>query len=121
MANSVRWQTEMSLRREQLEKSVVLDWKGEAGSVAHKADDNSAMFSAEAGAFERRTELVPLQGRIGCDPHLLFWRQGMQRRRQCPHRFLDAFVGRGQLQLRIEEFEMRPKLLAQSLDRRRRG
>src|SRR5262245_24167024 len=121
MANSVLWQTEMPLRREQLQKSVVLDRKGETGSIACETDNNPAMFSAETGAFEGLAELVPLQGRIGRDPHLLFWRQGMQSRRQCPHRFLDAFVGWGQLQLRIEKFEMRPEFLTQGLDRRRRG
>lgn len=104
------------LRLEQFKKLVVFRWKVEAGAITGQAGDDSAVFLAETGRFEREAELFPTPRVVGCEPYLVCWRDGFDGCCERSDGLLDAFVRRCQFQLSIERFEMMSELFLQALD-----
>ena len=70
------------------------------------------MFLAESGRFKGLTKVLPSHGRVGGQTRALQRRQHVDRGREGTNGFFDALIGRCQLELGVEPFEMMTELLS---------
>ncbi len=77
------------------------------------------MLFRQSRRFERAAELLPFQRRLLRKPSLLSVRQAMDGGGQRTDRLLDAFIGRRQLEPRVEGFQVKAKFIAERERHRR--
>ena len=100
----------------QIEEFIILSGKIQAGPVTGETRNDAAMFLAESGRFKGLTKVLPSHGCVGGEACALRRRQRVNRGREGTNGLLDAFVGRRQLELGIEQFEVMTELLSKRLD-----
>ena len=71
------------------------------------------MFFAEPGRFKGLTKVLPPRGRVGGQTRALQRRQRVDRGREGTNGLLDALIGRRQLELGVERFEVMTELLSE--------
>ena len=97
----------------QTQELIILSGKIQAGPVAGEARNDAAMFLAEPGRFKGLTKLLPSRGRIGVQTRALCRRQRVTRGCEGTNGLLDALIGRRQLELSVECFEMMTEFLSE--------
>ncbi len=95
---------------------VILRRQVKSVFVVRQAGDDAAMFLGESRCLERLPKMGPFHLGILSQTDLLSIRQAVHRSSQGTDGFLDAFVGRRQLEVRVECLEMRPKFFTQRLN-----
>src|SRR6185295_461898 len=95
-----------------IQELIILGGENQTGPVASETRNNAAMFLAQPGRFKGLTKLLPSRGRIGVQTGTLRRRQRVNRGCEGTNGLLDALIGRRQLELSVECFEMMTELLS---------
>ena len=91
---------------------IVFGGKIQAGPVAGETRNDAAMFLAEPGRFKGLTKVLPSHGCVGGEARALQRRQRVNGGREGTNGLLDALIGRRQLELGVEHFEVMTELLS---------
>ena len=100
------------LREIQTQEPIVFGGEIQAGPVAGETRNNAAMFLAEPGRFKGLTKVLPPRAGVGGQTRALQRRQRVDRGREGTDSLLNALIGRRQLELGVERFEVMTKLLS---------
>ena len=94
------------------QEQIILRREIQAGPGAGETRNDTAMFLAEAGRFKGLTKMLPPCGRVGGQTCALQRRQRVDRGREGTNGLLDALIGRRQLELGVESFEVMTEFLS---------
>ena len=97
----------------QAQELIVFGGEIQAGPVAGETRNDTAMFLVEPGRFKGLAEVLPPRGSVGGQTRPFQRRQRVDRGREGTNGLLDALIGRRQLELGVECFEVMTELLSE--------